>query len=78
MRMLPYDISVMRIKAFIIVDFPDPVLPTIPTFSPALMTRLKSLTMLGRSSRYLSEVCLNYIIPLFIVGLKAYSTSDQL
>ncbi|KAH3687467.1 hypothetical protein WICPIJ_001577 [Wickerhamomyces pijperi] len=36
-------------------DFPAPVLPTIPTFSPALMSKLMSFKTKSKFSRYLVE-----------------------
>lgn len=36
------------------VDFPAPVLPTMPTLSPALISRLIFLSVKGRPSRYLT------------------------
>ena len=35
-----------------IVDFPDPVLPTIPTFSPGLILNLRPFNTKGKSSLY--------------------------
>jgi hypothetical protein len=76
-RICPDETSVMRIRALIMVDLPEPVLPTMPTFSPALMVTLKFSMMFGRSSRYLMEAFLNYIYPCLMTGFSSSSLSDQ-
>ena len=43
------------------VDFPAPVLPTIPTFSPYFMNKFSLLIMVGKSFLYLAEKFLNSI-----------------
>ena len=45
-------------------DLPEPVLPTMPTLSPALMSRLTPLRTRGSPSRYLMLRELRLIWPL--------------
>ena len=49
------------------VDFPAPVRPTIPTFSPALINTLIYDKTQGRSDRYLTLTYTNLIYPFSIL-----------
>mmetsp|Transcript_37012 Transcript_37012/g.36614 ORF Transcript_37012/g.36614 Transcript_37012/m.36614 type:complete len:227 (-) Transcript_37012:3136-3816(-) len=62
----PLSASMILQRAKHKVLLPAPVLPTIPTFSPALMLRLIFLRTTSVSSRYLREKSLNSTRPLLI------------
>lgn len=69
--------SVMPIIVFRIVVLPDPVLPTIPIFSPLFILQVIFLRTLGRLTRYLTETCLNSISPEENKGSICYYSSFQ-
>ncbi len=59
----PSLIYVIYKRVFNIVDFPEPVRPTTPTFYPFSITTFRELMTFGRSGRYLTDTFLNYILP---------------
>ncbi|KAH3666043.1 hypothetical protein OGAPHI_004232 [Ogataea philodendri] len=64
MVMLPLSRSTNLKKLVMIVDFPAPVRPTTPTFSPELTWKETPSMTLGRSGAYLIEMFLTSISPL--------------
>ncbi|KAH3670506.1 hypothetical protein OGAPHI_001021 [Ogataea philodendri] len=63
MVMLPSSRSTNLKKLVIMVDFPAPVRPTTPIFSPAFTWKETSSITLGRSGAYLIEMFLTSITP---------------
>lgn len=61
---LPKLLSSIRNRPSVKLDFPAPVRPTIPIFSPDLMLNDMSLRAKSSSVRYLTEQSLNSISPL--------------
>ena len=55
MVMVPAAASMMRKRARVMEDLPAPVLPTMPTFSPAWRWQLTSRSTRSRPARYLGE-----------------------
>ena len=66
MRILPLDIYVTPSRVLIIVVFPAPVRPTMPTFSPDSILQFIPLMTSGRSFLYLTFSCLNSSAPFSI------------
>ena len=60
-KICPYERPIERMRLRIRVDFPEPVLPTTPTFYPYLMLKLTRWRTLLLLPRYLAEKPLNYI-----------------
>lgn len=59
----PSSISTIRLKAKLIVLFPAPVLPTMPTFSPPLIVKFNPFKTNSVSGLYLKKTFLNSIFP---------------
>lgn len=55
----PVSATTIRNRAWIMLDFPAPVRPTIPTFWPPSILKLISLSTGSNFSLYLIEKCLN-------------------
>lgn len=58
-KISPSHISVNYKRVLRMVDFPEPVLPTTPTFSPSLITNCKPFNTLSNSFLYLTDTFLN-------------------
>lgn len=65
-KILPSAASKILSKQLIRVDFPAPVRPTIPTFSPCLMLRVIPLITSGSPYLYLAQYFSNFMSPCFI------------
>jgi hypothetical protein len=59
----PGSVSYIRNKHCMREDFPAPVLPTTPTFSPYYILKETDFKAKGMSGRYLMERFLNYTVP---------------
>jgi hypothetical protein len=60
----PVSISTILLRAKLIVLFPAPVLPTIPTLEPPSIFKLSPLRTKSVFGLYLSSTSLNSMVPL--------------
>lgn len=67
MSMPPLEISVKRNKLNARLLFPAPVLPTIPTLSHGLTSKLTLLSTSGPSLEYLTERLVTLIQPSIVI-----------
>ena len=72
----PYETSSILVRASARVDFPDPVLPTTPIFSPPATLKLIPFKTRSRLGRYFTSTVLNMIVPSLGQSLYNYKWPD--
>ena len=73
----PEEIYVILIKVLMIVDFPAPVLPTIPIFSPLFILHVIPFITSGKSFLYLDFKFINSIFPWLITDYDSSYSGFQ-
>lgn len=63
MNTAPSKKETIRQRIWMILDFPDPVLPTIPIFSPGLVSKLTFFRAYGHDDLYFKLTLTNVITP---------------